>query len=107
MSKALEVSAATFAAEVEQATVPVLVDFWAEWCMPCRMIAPHIDDLSNTYAGKIKFVKVNVDNEPNLAGRFDIVSIPTMMVFHNGQMVRQRVGGLPKHEIENMFKDLV
>lgn len=107
MSKALEVTAATFAAEVEQANTPVLVDFWAEWCMPCRMIGPHIDDLSKTYAGKLKVVKVNVDNEPNLAGRFDIVSIPTLMVFNNGQMVRQRVGGLPKHEIENMFKDLM
>lgn len=107
MSKDLEVTSATFAAEVEQSSVPVLVDFWAEWCMPCRMIAPHIDDLAKTYAGKLKVVKVNVDNEASLAGRFNIISIPTLMVFKDGQVARQKVGGLPKHEIENLFKDLV
>ncbi|HAP43245.1 MAG: thioredoxin [Spirochaetes bacterium GWC1_61_12] len=107
MSNALAVTSASFEAEVEKSTIPVLVDFWAEWCMPCRVIGPHLDELAKTYAGKIKVVKVNVDNEPNLAGRFDIISIPTLIVFKNGQLARQKVGGLPKHEIENLFKDLI
>ncbi len=107
MSAGLEITAANFAAEVEQSTVPVLVDFWAEWCMPCKMIGPHIDELAKTYAGKIKVGKVNVDNEPVLAGKFNIISIPTLMVFKDGQVIKQKLGAQPKHEIENMFKDLL
>ncbi len=107
MSAGIELGAANFAAEVEQSSVPVLVDFWAEWCMPCRMIGPHIDDLAKTYAGRIKVGKVNVDNESDLASRFNIISIPTLIVFKDGQPYKQKVGALPKHEIENMFKELV
>lgn len=107
MSAGLEITMANFDAEVEQSTVPVLLDFWAEWCMPCRMIGPHIDDLAKTYAGKIKIGKVNVDNESDLASRFNIISIPTLVVFKDGKPYKQKVGALPKHEIENMFKDLV
>lgn len=107
MSAGIELGAANFAAEVEQSSVPVLVDFWAEWCMPCRMIGPHIDDLAKTYAGRIKVGKVNVDNESDLASRFNIISIPTLIVFKDGAPYKQKVGALPKHEIENMFKELV
>ncbi len=107
MSAGLEITAANFAAEVEQSKVPVLVDFWAEWCMPCKMIGPHIDELAKTYAGKIKVGKVNVDNEPVLAGKFNIISIPTLMVFKDGQVIKQKLGAQPKHEIETMFKDLL
>jgi thioredoxin 1 len=107
MSAGIELGAANFAAEVEQSSVPVLVDFWAEWCMPCRMIGPHIDDLAKTYAGRIKVGKVNVDNESDLASRFNIISIPTLIVFKDGKPYKQKVGALPKHEIENMFKELV
>jgi thioredoxin 1 len=107
MSAGLEITMANFDAEVEQSTVPVLLDFWAEWCMPCRMIGPHIDELAKTYAGKIKIGKVNVDNESDLASRFNIISIPTLVVFKDGKAYKQKVGALPKHEIENMFKDLV
>lgn len=107
MSAGIELGAANFAAEVEQSSVPVLVDFWAEWCMPCRMIGPHIDDLTKTYAGRIKVGKVNVDNESDLASRFNIISIPTLIVFKDGKPYKQKVGALPKHEIENMFKELV
>lgn len=107
MSAGIELGAANFAAEVEQSSVPVLVDFWAEWCMPCRMIGPHIDDLAKTYAGRIKVGKVNVDNESDLASRFNIISIPTLIVFKDGKPHKQKVGALPKHEIENMFKELV
>lgn len=107
MSAGIELTAKNFAAEVEQSAVPVLVDFWAEWCNPCRMIAPFIDDLAKTYAGKIKVGKVNVDNESELATRFNIVSIPTLIVFKDGQPAHQKVGALPKQAIEAMFKDLI
>ncbi len=105
MSAGIELTARNFATEVEQSTIPVLVDFWAEWCMPCRMIAPHIDELAKTYAGKLKVGKVNVDNETDLASRFNIVSIPTLMVFKNGKIVRQQPGALPKQAIEKLFAD--
>ncbi len=107
MSAGIEFTASNFSAEVEQSTLPVLVDFWAEWCNPCRMIAPFIDDLAKTYAGKIKVGKINVDNESELATRFNIVSIPTLIVFKDGQPVMQKVGALPKQAIEAMFKDLL
>jgi thioredoxin 1 len=107
MSAGLEITMANFDAEVEQSTVPVLLDFWAEWCMPCRMLGPHIDDLAKTYAGKLKIGKVNVDNESDLASRFNIISIPTLIVFKDGKPYKQKVGALPKHEIENMFKELI
>lgn len=94
-----------FESEVLKSQVPVLVDFWAEWCMPCRMIAPHIDDLAKTYAGRLKVCKVNVDNESQLAERFGIVSIPTLMVFNGGTMIKQQAGALPKNAIERLFAD--
>jgi len=105
MSAGIELTSKNFAAEVEQSTVPVLVDFWAEWCMPCRMIAPHIDELAKTYEGRLKVGKVNVDNEAELAGRFNIISIPTLMVFKDGKIVRQQPGALPKQAIEKLFID--
>ncbi len=107
MSAGIELTSKNFAAEVEQSAVPVLVDFWAEWCNPCRMIGPFIDDLAKTYAGRIKVGKVNVDDENELASRFNIVSIPTLMVFKDGQPVVQKVGALPKQAIEAMFKNLI
>jgi thioredoxin 1 len=105
MSAGIELTAKNFAAEVEQSSIPVLVDFWAEWCMPCRMIGPHIDDLAKTYSGRLKVGKVNVDNEAELAGRFNIISIPTLMVFKDGKVVRQQPGALPKQAIEKLFAD--
>ncbi len=105
MSAGIELTSKNFAAEVEQSPIPVLVDFWAEWCMPCRMIGPHIDDLAKTYAGRLKVGKVNVDNEAELAGRFNIISIPTLMVFKDGKVVRQQPGALPKQAIEKLFAD--
>jgi len=107
MSAGIELTTANFVTEVEPPGVPVLVDFWAEWCMPCRMIGPHIDDLAKTYAGKIKIAKVNVDNQPELAGRFNIISIPTLILFKDGKVHRQKVGALPKHDIEALFKDVI
>jgi thioredoxin 1 len=107
MSAELTISSENFKGEVLDSAIPVLVDFWAEWCMPCRMIAPSVDQLAETYKGRLKVGKVNVDEQSDLAAQFGIISIPTLLVFKGGQMVRQKVGALPKHEIENLFKDLV
>lgn len=103
----ITLTAANFQSEVLESTVPVLVDFWAEWCMPCRMIGPSVEQLAASYAGRIKVGKVNVDNESDIASRYGIVSIPTLIVFKDGQVLRQKVGALPKREIEGLFKDLV
>ncbi len=98
-SQVIQVSKADFEREVEQSSVPVLVDFWAEWCMPCRSVAPLIDELAQQYAGRVKFCKINVDNEPDLSNKFSIISIPTLMVFSNGKMHKQKIGAQPKHQI--------
>lgn len=100
----LHVKAADFEKEVLQADIPVLVDFWAEWCMPCRMVSPILDELAEEYAGKLKVVKVNVDEEPDLASRFGIVSIPTILLFKNGQVAAQQVGAAPRQVFEQMIQ---
>ncbi|MCX7949397.1 MAG: thioredoxin [Treponemataceae bacterium] len=107
MEREVTLTASNFEAEVLKSSVPVLVDFWAQWCMPCKMIAPLMEQIADQYAGRLKVGKVNVDEENELAGRYNIVSIPTLMVFKNGEVVRQKVGALPRHEIENLFKDLI
>lgn len=107
MSAEITITSQNFQNEVLDSTVPVLIDFWAEWCMPCRMIGPSVAQLAETWQGKIKVGKVNVDDEGDLAANYGIISIPSLIVFKDGQPLRQKVGALPKHEIENMFKDLV
>jgi len=107
MSAEITVTSANFEAEVLKSPVPVLVDFWAEWCMPCKMISPLVDQLASDYAGRMKVVKVNVDQESELAGEHNIVSIPTLLVYKDGKVVRQKVGAVPKHELENLIKDLM
>ncbi len=107
MSAGITVTSTNFEAEVLKSTVPVLVDFWAEWCMPCKMIGPLVDQLASDYSGRMKVVKVNVDQESELAGQHNIVSIPTLLVYKDGKVVRQKVGAVPKHELENLIKDLV
>ncbi|MDR2068780.1 MAG: thioredoxin [Spirochaetaceae bacterium] len=107
MSNGVQITAANFEGEVLQSPVPVLVDFWAAWCTPCKMIGPLLDQLGESYAGRLKIGKVNVDEENDLAGRHNIVSIPTLMVYKDGQIVRQKVGSMPKQELENLVKDLV
>ena len=87
-----------FDTEVLGSDVPVLVDFWAVWCGPCRMIAPIIDELAETYAGKAKIGKMNVDENRGVSGRFKITSIPTLLLFKNGQVVQQIVGARPKKD---------
>jgi thioredoxin 1 len=96
MSQALEVNDQSFEKEVLQADLPVLVDFWAPWCGPCRMVAPVVDDIAGQYDGRLKVVKLNTDDSPNTAVRYQIMSIPTLLLFKNGKAVEQIVGAQPK-----------
>ena len=83
---------------------PVLIDFWADWCMPCRMMAPVMEDLAKAYAGKALFGKVNVDNNPQIAGRYGIMSIPHFLIFKNGTKVEKIVGAVGRDPLENALK---
>ena len=93
-----------FENEVLNSDKPVLVDFWAQWCGPCRMLGPIIEEIANDYEGKVKVGKVNVDEQPNLASKYGIASIPTVIVFKNGKPEKTLVGPRSKNEIENMIK---
>ena len=92
MSKANEIEPQHFDPEVLQAPTPVLVDFYAPWCGPCRTVAPLLEALAEPYAGRIKFVKVNVDDAPELAARYHITGVPTLMAFHQGKVIKTIVG---------------
>jgi thioredoxin 1 len=95
-----EVSDATFETEVLKASEPVVVDFWAEWCGPCRLIAPALEEIAGTMGNKVKVVKLNVDENPATASKYDIMSIPTLMIFKNGQLASRQVGAAPKQKLE-------
>jgi thioredoxin 1 len=88
-----------FDTEVTNSTTPVLVDFWAEWCGPCKMLSPIIDQLSDELQGKMKVAKVNVDEAPELAGKFNVMSIPTLLIFKGGKPIDQIVGAMPKDRL--------
>jgi thioredoxin 1 len=95
-----KVSDATFEAEVLKASGPVVVDFWAEWCGPCRMIAPALEEIAGSLGGKVKIVKLNVDENPQTAAKYNIQSIPTLMIFKNGDMSSRQIGAAPKQKLE-------
>lgn len=101
--KVLEFNDDNFDAEVLKSSTPVLVDFWATWCAPCKAIAPVIDGLADTFSGKVKIGKVNVDENPNTPGQFGVRGIPTLILFKDGQVVDQLVGAVPKSQLEDLI----
>ena len=101
------VTNANFKQEVLDSPVPVLADFWAEWCVPCRMIGPMLAKLAEEHVGKVKVAKINVDQESDLAMKFNIVSIPTILLFHKGEVAKQQIGAAPRKILEDMIKEYV
>ena len=101
----IDVTANNFEQEVLKSDVPVIVDFWAEWCVPCKMVHPILDQIAEEYDGKLKIAKVNVDQEGDIAGQYNIISIPTLLLFKNGTVVNQQVGAGSQQTIKGFFKD--
>jgi len=93
-----------FEQEILKSKLPALVDFWAPWCGPCHMVSPIVEELANQYQGKLKVGKVNVDEAPGIASKYGIMSIPTLMVFKDGEIVEQMIGAAPKEVIEEKIK---
>jgi thioredoxin 1 len=100
----LDFTDATFDKDVLNSDVPVLVDFWAEWCGPCRMMTPTVDAIANDYVGKVKVGKVNVDENGGTAMRYNVRGIPTLLLFKGGQIVEQKVGAVGKPELQKMIE---
>ncbi|HUH52883.1 MAG TPA: thioredoxin [Microbacteriaceae bacterium] len=107
MAKTVDVNETTFDAVVLKSDTPVLVDFWAAWCGPCRMVAPVLEQLANEQEGKLKVVKLNVDENPNIAAKYRITSIPAMKLFKNGEEVHEIIGAMPKARIELEIEDYI
>lgn len=100
----VKVNDSNFKQEVLESDIPALVDFWAEWCMPCHMVAPVVEEIAREYQGKLKVCKVNVDEAPNIASSYGIMSIPTLAIFKNGEAVDKILGAVPKNELEAAIK---
>ncbi len=107
MGVEVTVTKENFDTEVVNSDIPVIIDFWAEWCVPCKMIGPVLAEISEEYKGKLKVAKVNVDEAGELASEYNIISIPTLLVFNKGEVVKQQVGAVSRQVIEGLFKDLL
>jgi len=107
MSKPIEITDATFEEEVVNADTPVLVDFWADWCAPCKMIAPIVEELAEEYDGQIKFGKVDVDSNPKVATNYGIRGIPTLLIFKAGEPIDQVVGAVPKSVLKKRLEEAI
>jgi thioredoxin 1 len=103
----MELTDANFASTVESSAIPVMVDFWAPWCGPCRFIAPLVEELAGDFQGKIQVGKVNVDENPRVASRFNVRSIPTLLFFKNGQVVDVIRAAVPKDQIQKKIEDVL
>ena len=99
LANAITITDDSFQSEVVESAIPVLVDFWAVWCGPCRMVAPIVDELAVEYEGRVKVCKVDVDSEQKIASDFGIRSIPTLLIFKNGELAHQIVGAVPKKQL--------
>jgi thioredoxin 1 len=99
MGNYIEINENNFEDEVLKSDIPVLIDFWAPWCGPCKMISPIIEEIANDYAGKIKVCKLNTDENYELASKYEIVSIPTLAIFKNGKEIKRIIGAMPKNQI--------
>ena len=103
----LEVTDETFEKEVLGSTIPVIVDFWAEWCGPCKMLAPIFEEVSTEYEGRLKFAKVNTDHHPDLAGAYDVSGIPCLVVFNKGEEADRIIGFAPKPQLKQKIDQIL
>ncbi|MEM7480092.1 MAG: thioredoxin [Acidobacteriota bacterium] len=102
--KIVELDSSNFSSEVLGADVPVLVDFWAEWCGPCRLVAPHLDAIADEMDGKVRIAKLNIDHHQELAQQFQVLSIPTFILFKDGEMKDRMMGAMPKAAFESFIE---
>jgi thioredoxin 1 len=105
--KIVNVTDASFESDVLKSAQPVLIDFWAPWCGPCRAIAPVVEQMANEYDGKLKIVKVNIDENPRVPTQYDVRSIPTLLMFKDGKVVGQIVGAVPRPKIEELVRKVL